>query len=243
MRGQGCFMVMADVAAALAGGFSGFLQPGVALMLAPLLALLAAEACDAPPPWRPARTAQRAFAMAAAFALGFAPAVILVAASFAGSSPVAGWLEVLRQIGALALVLTGLSLLASFCRPGPAWTSLPRPGGLWGSWLVGLACGFNWLPAMGPALRGIVARMAEAGSGGMALLAAYALAMAAPFVLAAGMMAGLAVLLAARDARGAGPGLAASAILVLCGLLMLTGLWHTGVLHVLQWAPQLALRG
>lgn len=232
-------MGLTDIFRAVAGGFSGFLQPGVALMLAPLLAYLVAEAYDAPPPWRPARAGARALMLCVAFAFGFAVALAVLVAALAGGSQLLRHLNVLRQVGALAIVLTGLSLLASFCRPGPGWASLPRPGGLWGGWLLGVACGLNWTPAIGPVLSGVLVGHSQGRAGGVALLAGYVLAQALPFLLAAAALWALAALLAHRDARGVAGGVVASAILVLCGLLMLTGAWRTGVLALAPAVPGL----
>ncbi len=230
-------MGLTDIFRAIAGGFSGFLQPGVALMLAPLLACLVAEAYDAPPPWRPRRAASRALMLCVAFAFGFAVALAVLIAALAGGSPLLRHLGVLRQVGALAIVLTGLSLLASFCRPGPAWASLPRPGGLWGGWLLGVACGLNWTPVIGPALAKVL--VGQSRHGGAVSLAAYVLAQALPFLVAAAALWGLTAILARRDARGVAGGVIASAILVFCGLLMLTGAWRAGVLALASGASAL----
>jgi len=230
-------MGLTDIFRAIAGGFSGFLQPGVALMLAPLLAYLIAEAHDAPPPWRPRRAGSRALMLCVAFAFGFAVALAVLVAALAGGSPLLRHLGVLRQVGALAIVLTGLSLLASFCRPGPVWANLPRPGGLWGGWLLGVACGLNWTPVIGPALAKVL--VGQSRQGGAASLAAYVLAQALPFLLAAAVLWALTAILARRDARGVAGGVIASAILVLCGLLMLTGAWRAGVLALASGASAL----
>ncbi|MFC3265629.1 cytochrome c biogenesis protein CcdA [Camelimonas abortus] len=227
----------------LAGGFAAFLQPGIFLMAAPHLALLAAEACEAPPPWRPRRAARRALLLSAAFALGFALALAVVAAGFAAATPLAGAAELPRQLGALAIVLTGLSLLASFCRPGPAWMRLPRPAGLWAGWLAGVACGLNWPPAAGPALQAILVSLGAGSAGGVVQLALYALAASLWFLAAAVVIWLLAAAFRALDVRPVGPGVFASAALTLCGLLMLTGAWRHGVLALLHWRPALGGAG
>lgn len=231
-------MGLADFFSAIAGGFSGFLQPGVAFMLVPLFAYLVAEAWDAPPPWRAAMAGRRALMLGLAFAFGFAVALALLVAALGGGSPLLRHLNVLRQLGALAIVLTGLSLLASFCRPGPVWANLPRPEGLWGCWLLGIACGLNWTPVIGPALAKVV--VAQAADGGMLLLAGYVLAQVLPFLLAAAALWGLVVILARQDVRGVAGGVAASAVLVLCGLLMLTGAWRTAVLALASGSAAIA---
>lgn len=232
-------MALPDTIIALAGGLKGFAQPGVALMAAPLLAYLIAEAYDAPPPWRPTRAAGRSLLLTLAFAFGFAAAMAVLVAAFASGSPLLRHLDVLQQVGALVLTLTGLSQLASFCRPGPAWARLPRPGGLWGGWFLGVACSLNWLPAMGPVLGDIVRRQASGPEGAMLLLALYVLAQVTPFLLAAALVWGLTALLARADVRGVAGGIVASAVLVLCGLLMLTGVWRSLVLDLATRAPAL----
>lgn len=221
----------------LVGGFTGFLQPGVALMLAPLVLFLAAEAHEAPPPWRPRRAATRAFMLSLAFALGFAAAMAVLVAGFAGVTSLTRHLGVMRQIGALIIVFTGLSMLASFCRPGPQWARLPRPGGMWGGWLLGIGCALNWPPALGPVMGGIVRQLGAGGDGAMIMLSVYVVALATPFLLAAALIWGLAALLAHRDARTLTAGVMASGALVVCGLLMLTGAWSRLALAIATAAP------
>ncbi|PYP61409.1 MAG: hypothetical protein DMD37_13710 [Gemmatimonadetes bacterium] len=67
------------------------------------------------------------------------------------------------------------------------FTLARKPVGYLGSAVVGVAFGAAWTPCIGPILGGILTlAAAQAGLGqGIALLAAYALGLAVPFLLAA----------------------------------------------------------
>ncbi len=98
------------------------------------------------------------------------------------------WLE---RIGGTLIVLFGVYLLGGF-----RWMLLERerrvhvqnkPLGYLGSVLVGLAFGAGWTPCIGPILGSILlytSTQANLGQG-MALLLAYSLGLAVPFLLAA----------------------------------------------------------
>ena len=68
--------------------------------------------------------------------------------------------------------------------------SIPKPVGLWGAYVMGLAFAFGWTPCIGPILAGILlyASQQETVSQGVVLLAAYSAGLGIPF-----MIAGLAV--------------------------------------------------
>ena len=64
---------------------------------------------------------------------------------------------------------------------------MPKPVGLWGAYVMGLAFAFGWTPCIGPILAAILAVAAseETVAKGAGLLAVYSLGLGIPFLLAA----------------------------------------------------------
>src|SRR5262249_56591267 len=95
--------------------------------------------------------------------------------------------------------------------------------------LVGAVCGLGWTACLGPTLAGVIALAVGTPGGGLArgvlLVAAYCFGLGVPFVLLA--------LGARRAVRGVGwlrrhvrgVQLAGGGLLVVVGLLLVTGLW------------------
>lgn len=135
----------------------------------------------------------------------------------------------LSRIGGVALVAFGLYLLGLL-----RWPALGRElrlhvsgrgAGPLGSFLAGVAFGAGWTPCIGPILASILLYVSLEGTHvqGVLLLAAYAAGLGLPFILASVSINGF--LAGARYARRWTRGLqrVAGAILVLVGVLMLTG--------------------
>lgn len=164
------------------------------------------------------------------FVLGFtAVFMTLGTAATALGAVISGALPWINRIGGAVIALFGLYLLgvvrftalARDLRVGVA----ERPAGLLGSFAVGLAFGAGWTPCIGPILGSILlyAGLESTMAHGTMLLATYAAGLGVPFVAAA---AGLNWFLAgSRRARGWVLPLqrASGAVLVLIGVLMVTG--------------------
>lgn len=93
------------------------------------------------------------------------------------------------------------------------------------AFVLGLAFGFGWTPCIGPILGVILtaAALSESASAGVRLLAAYSAGLGIPFLLTAAFLHEAAGRL--RSMRGAGRPLmlASGAIMMIMGLLMMTG--------------------
>ena len=137
------------------------------------------------------------------------------------------------RVGGVVVVLFGLHLVGVLRAPALAGDFRMRlerrPVGALGSLLVGVAFGAGWTPCIGPILGSILlyASLQATMVQGTMLLGVYALGMGIPFVVASvalnGFLAGSA---AARSwlvplQRGAGT------VLVIIGLLMVTGRFTT----------------
>ena len=174
-----------------------------------------------------------------AFVLGLS--TVFVALGFSAGF-VSGFLfdygDLLRSISGVLLILMGLVMLRVvpiplLLREGRVHL-LRKPGGFFGSALVGVAFAAGWTPCVGPVLAGILALAGSTGSagGGGLLLALYALGFALPFLLFAQLLTLWRLLRRyVRFVERLG-----GALLVMVGLVLLLG-W------VSRFAPYLASLG
>ncbi len=135
----------------------------------------------------------------------------------------------IARVGGVLIVVFGLHLLGVL-RIGTLLRErrvqlAHRPAGYLGTVLVGMAFGAGWTPCVGPVLGAVLtyAGTQETMTSGIALLGAYALGLAIPFLLAA--LATGSFLDASRRMRRFIPVLekASGAILVLAGVLLASG--------------------
>lgn len=114
-----------------------------------------------------------------------------------------------------------------------------KPIGYLGTVLVGVAFGAGWTPCLGPILAGILTYTASAAdfSKGLPLLLAYSMGLALPFVLAAAMLGRFfAVFQRLRPHLGL-VNRVAGALLVLVGLLMLSGQFTLLATKLVEYTP------
>jgi cytochrome c-type biogenesis protein len=116
--------------------------------------------------------------------------------------------------------------------------------GAWAPPVMGMAFAFAWTPCIGPVLASVLALAAGTGgsaTGGIALLLAYSLGLGVPFLLSGLALGRMTDVLARVRGRLRWVDLVGGTILVVFGILLLTG--HVDVIsaHISRWLDDLHL--
>lgn len=182
------------------------------------------------------------------FVSGFTLVFLLLGASatFIGSllQFYSVWIE---RFGGLLLLIFGLYLLGLLRLPGAQreWRVhlADKPVGYLGTVLVGIAFGAGWTPCIGPILGGILTLAATRGSvwDGMGLLFVYSAGLAIPFLLATLLLERF--LSTFRRLRTWLPWVsrASGVLLILVGVLLLSGSFSTLSGMLAGWTPEFLL--
>jgi cytochrome c-type biogenesis protein len=177
-------------AAALAGLLS-FLSPCVLPLVPPYLTFIAGAGLEELVEGGERRARRDTLIAAALFVLGFSTVfVILGATASVIGQTVRQHLPLLSMLAGLAIVAMGLHFLGVFqlhLLYREKRVSVEKPVGQWGAYVMGLAFAFGWTPCIGPILAAIlaVASSEESVGRGAGLLAVYSFGLGLPFLLAA----------------------------------------------------------
>lgn len=174
------------------------------------------------------------------FVLGFSLVFVIYGALF---GQLGAWLQGsqawLIQVMGLLVILMGLIFMGGFSFFQQDRTIHRRaPAGLWGAPLLGITFGLGWAPCIGPTLSAVQLLAFSSGSDaakGAFLTFFYCLGLGVPFLLIAlGVRRGLGAMAFFRKHRLAlqrfGGGM-----LIVVGLLMVTGLWGNWVEQLQYW--------
>ncbi len=239
------------LAAAFLAGLLSFLSPCVLPLVPPYLCFITGASLDDLTSRNKAEIGYRMVLMPALlFVLGFATVfVALGATASAAGQFLREHSTLLAQIAGVAIILMGLHFIGVF-RLGlinrqMRYTHASRPAGLVGAYGIGLAFAFGWTPCIGPVLAAILALAAteDSVSRGAVLLAVYSAGLGVPFLAAAlGVERFLEFLQRFRGQLG-NVERATGALLVVTGVLFLTGTIQTMGYWLLEAFPALGRLG
>lgn len=244
-------MIDVTFGAAFLAGLISFVSPCVLPLVPPYLCYLAGVSLDQLTGDAPTDVKRRSvFFSSLTFVLGFSTVfVALGAGASAIGQFVRSYMDILSVVGGIIIIVMGLHFLGVFRigllhrqarmevrnhKVGPA-----------GSYLMGLAFGFGWTPCIGPVLSVIlgVAGTRDTVGAGALLLAVYSLGLGIPFI-AAGLFAGPFMRWMRRYRGHLGKvEKAMGALLVLTGVLFVTGQITTIAFWMLSMFPGLATLG
>ncbi|MFN3546083.1 MAG: cytochrome c biogenesis CcdA family protein [Mesorhizobium sp.] len=238
-------MLDVSLGGALLAGLLSFVSPCVLPIVPPYLAWLAGVSFDELKDTEPGAAQRRRVVIAAiAFVLGFATVFIALGAtaSVVGKT-IAQYFDTLSVIAGIIIIIMGLHFLGVF-RIGMLYREARvqvarKPAGILGAYVIGLAFAFGWTPCVGPVLAAILFIAGSEGSAaqGALLLAAYSLGIGIPFVLAA-LFASRFLGWAARFKRHMHKvEMAMGALLVVTGILFITGQMSTISFWLLETFP------
>ncbi|MES0811384.1 cytochrome c biogenesis protein CcdA [Roseibium sp. SCPC15] len=238
-------MLDISLGAAFLAGLLSFVSPCVLPIVPPYLCYLAGVSVDElKGDAASTDTGRRVILAAIAFVLGFS--VVFVAlgatASVIGQS-IARYYDILSYVAGTIIIVMGLHFLGVF-RIGLLFREAriqveSKPAGLVGAFIMGLAFAFGWTPCVGPVLAAIlfVAGSSDTTWHGAGLLAVYALGIGLPFVLAAAFASRF-LKLAGRFRKHLGTvEKLMGGLLVLTGLLFITGQMSAIAFWLLETFP------
>jgi cytochrome c-type biogenesis protein len=183
------------------------------------------------------------------FVVGFALVFVALGAALGALT---SWLVLNRgaitRVAGVLVIAMGL-VLAGVVRPGFLLRERRLrpdavPGGLAGALPLGMVFGLGWTPCIGPTLGAVLGLAAVGGGGavrGAVLLFAYSLGLGIPFLVAALGFRGALGRFPALRARSRLFELAGGGMLVVIGLLLVTGLWDGLLTQLRIWAGSVTL--
>ena len=244
-------MIDVTFGAAFLAGLISFVSPCVLPLVPPYLCYLAGVSLDQLTGDAPTDVKRRTvFFSSLTFVFGFSTVFIALGAGASAIGQfVRSYMDILSVVGGIVIIIMGLHFLGVFRigllhrqarmevrnhKVGPA-----------GSYVMGLAFGFGWTPCIGPVLSVIlgVAGTRDTVGAGALLLAVYSLGLGIPFI-AAGLFAGPFMRWMKRNRSHLGKvEKAMGGLLVLTGILFVTGHITTIAFWMLSMFPGLATLG
>ena len=236
--------------AALIAGLVSFLSPCVLPLVPPYLVYLAGTSLERFADREPEPRVKRETVLAAClFVLGFSTVFVSLGASASViGSLIRAYSGPLATIAGVVIIIMGLHFLG-LTRIALLYREkrmeIPKPVGLWGAYVMGLAFAFGWTPCIGPILAAILAVAAaeQTVTKGASLLAVYSLGLGIPFIVAAFAIEPFAAFLARFRKHMLRVEQAMGALLVLTGIAFLTGSITNMSVWLLEMFPVLGKIG
>jgi cytochrome c-type biogenesis protein len=235
-----------SIPAALIAGLVSFLSPCVLPLVPPYLIYLTGATIEHVANEETVSSSKRAVMTSAAlFVLGFSTVFVALGAS---ASLIGGliraWSEELSIVAGIVIIVMGLHFLG-LTRIGLLMREgrlpIPKPVGLWGAYVMGLAFAFGWTPCIGPILAAILSIAAAEATvvKGAGLLAVYSAGLGIPFLIAAFMVEQFSSLFAKMKRHLASVERAMGVLMILTGIGFLTGAVSTVSIWLLETFPAL----
>ncbi len=235
-----------SVPAAVLAGLISFLSPCVLPLVPPYLVYLTGATIEHVANEESAQSSRRAvMSSALMFVLGFSTVFVALGASaslFGGL--IRAWSAELSILAGIVIIIMGLHFLG-LTRIGLLMREgrlpIPKPVGLWGAYVMGLAFAFGWTPCIGPILAAILsvaAAEATVAKGAM-LLAFYSAGLGIPFLLAAFAVEQFSELFMRMKKHLARVEHAMGVLMVITGIAFLTGAVSNVSIWLLETFPAL----
>ena len=219
-----------SIPAALIAGLVSFLSPCVLPLVPPYLIYLTGATIEHVANGEEAASSKRAVMISALlFVLGFSTVFVALGASASLiGALIRAWSAELSILAGMVIIAMGLHFLGLtriglLMREGRV--PIPKPVGLWGAYVMGLAFAFGWTPCIGPILAAILSIAAAEATvaKGAGLLAVYSAGLGIPFLIAAFMIEQFSALFARMKTHLATVERAMGVLLVVTGIGFLTG--------------------
>ena len=239
-----------SIPAALIAGVVSFLSPCVLPLVPPYLVYLTGATIEHVGSEEPASASRRAVMMSAAlFVLGFSTVFVALGASASlVGSLIRAWSAQLSILAGVVIIVMGLHFLG-LTRIGLLMREgrlpIPKPVGLWGAYVMGLAFAFGWTPCIGPILAAILSMAAAEATvaRGAGLLAVYSGGLGIPFLIAALMVEQFTSLFARMKRHLVNVERAMGVLMIATGIGFLTGAVSTASIWLLETFPLLQKMG
>src|ERR1700739_2261308 len=235
-----------SIPAALIAGLVSFLSPCVLPLVPPYLIYLTGATIEHVASDEEAAASKRAVMLSAlVFVLGFSTVFVALGASASLiGALLRAWSAQLSIIAGIAIVIMGLHFLG-LTRVGLLMREgrlpIPKPMGLWGAYVMGLAFAFGWTPCIGPILAAILSIAAAEATvaRGAALLAVYSAGLGIPFLIAAFMVERFSSLFARMKRHLTNVERAMGVLMIITGIGFLTGAVSNVSIWLLDTFPSL----
>ncbi len=239
-------------AGALVAGILSFLSPCVLPLVPPYLCFLGGVSLDqvTDDGGIDPGIQRRVFISSIAFVLGFSTVFIALGATASAlGQMVAEYMDILSKIAGVVIIILGLHFMGLFkiamLYREARFHAESRPAGILGAYVIGLAFAFGWTPCVGPVLAAIlfVAGSDDSVLTGTSLLAVYSAGLGIPF-LAASLAVKPFMNFMGKFRRHLGAvERVLGALLVLTGILFLTGAISDISYWMLETFPALGTSG
>jgi cytochrome c-type biogenesis protein len=230
----------------LIAGLVSFLSPCVLPLVPPYLIYLTGATIEHVANDETESSSRRAVMISALlFVAGFSTVFVLLGAS---ASLIGGliraWSAQLAILAGIVIIVMGLHFLGLtriglLMREGRL--TMPKPVGLWGAYIMGLAFAFGWTPCIGPILAAILSIAAAEATvaRGAGLLAVYSAGLGIPFLIAAFMVEQFSAVFARMKGHLATVERAMGVLMIITGIGFLTGAVSNVSIWLLETFPSL----